>query len=179
MVSTRGGGDAALARSSRPTVRPLGSPRLPTYHSTVVDRHHLQLIMPERAAGDPTSRATRSPRLELTWLDRMAANASADGETSALVELVRASAESLCGDDQGAARARLLAREIAISKAMLDLMVAGIGERLDRGDARGTLLLDKLATGAAKRLALLTNVHSRAATIAVAHADVVHVEAAK
>jgi hypothetical protein len=144
----------------------------------MVDRHHLQLVTPESVPAGSASRAGRA-RLELSWLDRLAASACADGETAALVELVRTSAESLSGDDPSAARSRLLAREIAIAKATLDLLVAGMGERLGRGDERGALLLDRLATGAAKRLALLAGAHARAAVVAVAHADVVHVEAAR
>jgi hypothetical protein len=145
----------------------------------VVDRHALQLVTPDTVPAGSVSRVGRPRRLELSWLDRLAASACADGDTVALVELVRASAESLSGDDASAARARLLAREIAIAKATLDLLVAGMGERLGRGDERGALLLDRLATGAAKRLALLTGAHSRTPVVAVAHADVVHVEAAK
>jgi hypothetical protein len=145
----------------------------------VVHRHHLQVVTPETSSPVTASRASRPPRLELSWLDRLAASACADGDTAALVELVRASAESLSGDDPSAARARLLAREIAVAKATLDLLVAGMGERLGRGDERGALLLDRLATGAAKRLALLAGAHSRTPVVAVAHADIVHVEAAR
>lgn len=150
-----------------------------TYHSTMVDRHHLQLVTPGTVPTGSASRAGRPPRLELSWLDRLAATACADGEATALVELVRASAESLSGDDPSAARSRLLAREIAIAKATLDLLVASMGERLGRGDERGAILLDRLATGAAKRLALLAGAHGRATVVAVAHADIVHVEAAR
>lgn len=137
------------------------------------------MVTPEAVPTGSASRAGRPPRLELSWLDKLAATACADGEATPLVELVRASAESLSGVDPGAARARLLAREIAIAKATLDLLVAAMGERLGRGDERGAILLDRLATGAAKRLALLTSAHSRATIVAVAHADVVHVEAAR
>lgn len=145
----------------------------------MVDRHHLQLVTPGTVPTGSASRAGRPPRVELSWLDRLAATACADGEATALVELVRASAESLSGDDPSAARSRLLAREIAIAKATLDLLVASMGERLGRGDERGAILLDRLATGAAKRLALLVGAHARATVVAVAHADVVHVEAAR
>jgi hypothetical protein len=145
----------------------------------VVHQHHLQVVTSETIPAKSASRVERPPRLALSWLDRLAASACADGETAALIELVRASAESLSGDDPAGARARLLAREIAIAKATLDLLVAGMGDRLGRGDERGVILLDRLATGAAKRLALLTSAHSRATVVAVAHADVVHVEAAK
>lgn len=157
----------------------MGSQPHATYNSTVVDRHALQLVTSETVATATPPRARPTPQLGLSWLDKLAATACADGETAGLVELVRASAEALCGDAPDAARARLLAREIAIAKATLDLLVAGLGERLARGDERGALLLDRLATGAARRLALLTGAHTRAAVVAVAHADVVHVEAAK
>ena len=71
--------------------------------------------------------------------------------TTALVELVRASAESLVGADRDAARERLLAREIALTKTTLDIFVVGLGEHARCGNERGALLFDKLATGAARQ----------------------------
>ncbi|MGN6107637.1 MAG: hypothetical protein ACTHU0_21185 [Kofleriaceae bacterium] len=139
------------------------------------DEERLGSVTPEPLPSVTPSRVGRPPRLELSWVDR-AASACANGATAPLVDLVRASAESL---SDPRARARLLAREIAIANATLDLLVAGMGERLSSGDEGPAIRLDRLATGAAKCLALLTSAQSRATVLAVTHTDVVHVDATK
>jgi hypothetical protein len=143
-------------------------------------------LVREESVSTPASRA-REPRLALTWLDRLAATALVEGSPSELVdflELVRGCAESLAGEDAVGARQRLLSREIAIAKATLDATTAAIGQRARANDASGALLADKLATSAAKRLAMLLDAHRaettakrRGAVVAIGHAEHVTVEA--
>jgi hypothetical protein len=133
-----------------------------------------------------TSRA-REPRLGLSWVDKMVATALVEGSASELadfLDLVRGCADSLAGEDATGARQRLLAREIAIAKATLDATTATIGHRMRANDASGATLADKLATSAAKRLAILveahradTTVERRSAVIAIGHVEHVTVEA--
>jgi hypothetical protein len=107
----------------------------------------------ERPAETDPAAPSRAPeqRLGLTWLDKQAATALVDGdatELAELVELARGCAEALAGEDANGARRRLLAREIAMAKATLDLLTASIGDRVRAGDERGALLADRLATSA-------------------------------
>jgi hypothetical protein len=147
-------------------------------------RHDLRLVHDE----SPPMPAPRPRELALSWVDRrMAATALVDGSSSelaAFLELARGCAEALAGEDANGARRRLLAREIAIAKTTLDLLTASIGDRVRASDERGALLADRLATSAARRLAILVAVHratctveKRQAIVAIGHADVVHVEA--
>jgi hypothetical protein len=146
---------------------------------------------PPRLVPQETEPATpsRAPgqRLGLSWLDRQATTALVEGDATdlaELVELARGCAEALAGEDANGARRRLLAREIAMAKATLDLLTASIGDRVRAGDGRGALLADRLATSATRRLAILAAEHratcaseKRQAIVAIGHADVVHVEA--
>lgn len=139
------------------------------------------------ANGTRPAHAEPPRRLGLSWLDKQAITALIEGDPSdlsELVELARGCAEALAGDDANAARRRLLAREIAIAKATLDVLTASIGDRVRAGDERGALLADRLATSAARRLAILAAEHRATcaaekwqAVVAIGHADVVHVEA--
>ncbi|HEX2692249.1 MAG TPA: hypothetical protein VHN14_36820 [Kofleriaceae bacterium] len=104
--------------------------------STVPDRP-LSLVPPDVEPAIP-SRAP-AQRLRLSWLDKQATTALVEGdatELAALVELVRGCAEALSGEDANGARRRLLAREIAIAKATLDVLTASIGDRGRAGDER-------------------------------------------
>jgi hypothetical protein len=160
----------------------------PPYNYSVpsTEHEHALRLVANESTDDAASRA-RKPRLGLSWLDRQAITALVEGdatELSELVELARGCAEALAGEDANEARRRLLAREIAITKSTLDLLTASIGDRVRAGDERGALLADRLATSAARRLAILTAEHratcvaeKRQAVIAIGHADVVHVEA--
>ena len=152
--------------------------------STVPDRP-LRLVSQETEPATPS----RAPgqRLGLSWLDKQATTALVEGdatELAELVELARGCAEALAGEDANGARRRLLAREIATAKIALDLLTSSIGDRVRAGDERGALLADRLATSAARRLAILAAEHratcateKRQAVVAIGHADVVHVEA--
>lgn len=132
------------------------------------------------------ARVDPPPQLGLTWLDKLAATAFVDcAETGPgpLIKVICESAQSLIGDDRDAARIRLLAREIAMVKASLDLITASIGERLRANDERGALLADRLARSATRRLTMLCAEHRaagaverRSTIVAVAHADAVHVD---
>jgi len=149
--------------------------------------HDLRLVRDEPSA-EPASRP-RESRLGLTWLDRMAATSLVEGtpdELHEFVELVRSCAESLAGEDGPGARRRLLSREIAIAKVSLDATTAAIGERMRANDTAGATLADKLATSAAKRLALLMDAHRadaaaqrRTAVVAIGHAEHVTIDAEK
>ncbi|HET9627200.1 MAG TPA: hypothetical protein VFP84_37830 [Kofleriaceae bacterium] len=150
------------------------------------DADSAQRLTPSK---DESRLLARAPdrRLGLSWLDKQAAVALAEGDPVALAELVelaRGCAEALAGEDANEARRRLLSRELAIAKATLDLLTSSIGDRVRAGDARGALLADRLATSAARRLAILAAEHRatctperRLAVVAIGHADVVHVEA--
>ena len=152
---------------------------------TTEAEHSLRLVSNEGVAT-PSSRVPK-PKLGLPWLDRLAATALVQGSPSELaefIEVVRGCAESLAGDDAHAARQRLLSREIAIAKTTLDATTAAIGDRVRANDAGGAMLADKLATSAAKRLAILLHVHraetvaeKRGAVIAIGHAEHVTIEA--
>jgi hypothetical protein len=119
----------------------------------------------------------------------MAATALVEGSSSELagfLELVRSCAESLVGEDAMGARQRLIARELAVAKFTLDAMTASIGDRMRANDTTGALLADKLATSAARRLAILAEAlrpekasGRRGAIIAIGHAEHVTVEAEK
>jgi hypothetical protein len=149
------------------------------------DDRPLRLVPQETEPAIPS----RAPgqRLGLSWLDRQATTALVESdatELAELVELARGCAEALAGEDANGARRRLLSREIAIAKTTLDLLTSSIGDRVRVGDERGALLADRLATSAARRLAILAAEHratcvgeKRQAVVAIGHADVVLVEA--
>lgn len=147
-------------------------------------RHELRLLRDESDVM-PVARA-REPSLALSWMDRMAASAlldATDSELTGFLELVRGCADSLAREDSTSSRRRLLAREIAIAKATLDATTAMIGQRARLDDVRGAVLADKLATSAARRLAILLESHraetaiARGATVAIGHAEHVTVAA--
>ncbi len=150
-------------------------------------RHDLRVVR-DKPDVTPVARA-REPALGLSWIDRMAATALLDApgsELAAFLELVRGCADSLASEDATGSRRRLLARQVAISKAILDTTTAMIGQRVRLNDERGAVLADRLATSAAKRLAILVESHRaetamemRAAFVAIGHADHVVVEAEK
>ena len=150
-------------------------------------RPDLRLVRDE-SSTEPASRP-RELRLGLSWLDRMAAASLVEGTTSELrefIELVRSCAESLAGEDGPGARRRLLSREIAIAKVSLDATTAAIGDRMRSNDAAGAMLADKLATSAAKRLAILLEAHRtdtaterRTAIVAIGHAEHVTIDGEK
>jgi hypothetical protein len=150
-------------------------------------KHDLRLVRDEADAA-PVSHA-REARLGLTWLDKLAASAFVEGspaELADLLELVRGCADSLASEDATDARQRLLAREIAIAKTTLDAMTTAIGHRVRANDASGALLADRLATSAARRLALLVEAHradtlveKRCAVVAIGHAEHVTIDAEK
>ena len=155
-----------------------------SHQGTVESRHDLRLV---REGPAPAPSRAPGQRLGLSWLDKQATTALVEGDATdlaELVELVCGCAEALAGDDANAARRRLLAREIAIAKATLDVLTSSIGDRVRAGDERGALLADRLATSAARRLAILAAEHRATcaaekwqAVVAIGHADVVHVEA--
>ena len=139
---------------------------------------------------DEPAPARASPaRIALNWLERLSATAMlGDAEQRDLNdvrELARACAEALAGDDRDAARTRLLAREVALQKVQLDMLTTQIGIRVQAGDDRGALVADRLATSAAKRLALLVAEHrascalERRTIVAIQHAGIVNVEGTK
>jgi hypothetical protein len=143
---------------------------------TAVPEHYLCANSPERDART-VSRAGQA-RLGLTWLNELHAAAFVDGDTAHLLEVVKDAATALALEGP-AARERLLARQIALAAATVDILVAAAGARAQAGDAAGALLADRLATGATRRLALLLGAaERRAAAIAIQNA-IVNVEAAR
>lgn len=140
---------------------------------TMESRPELRLVLDEPAT-EPGSRA-KATRLGLSWVEKTAAASfvgDSPDELAGFLELVRSCAESLAGDDASGARRRLVAREIAVAKSALDVLTAAVGERLKANDTKGASLADKLATSAAKRLAVLVELH-RADTAVVERAAVV------
>lgn len=126
----------------------------------------------------PTPSRARQPRLGLTWLNKLHAAAFVDGDTAHLLEVIKDAATALALEGP-AARERLLARQIALAAAAVDLLVAAAGARVQAGDAAGALLADRLATGATRRLALLLGAaEKKVATVAIQNA-IVNVEAAR
>jgi hypothetical protein len=128
-------------------------------------------------------------RLGLSPLDKMATSALFRGDPNALLEMVRACAESLANPEsreRDAARVRLLSREIGIVKAQVDLLMTDIGVRMQAGDERGALLADKLAVSATRRLQILCAEHRACGlaerqpnVVAIGHADHVRIEPAE
>lgn len=152
----------------------------------------MESILPPKPPShhvDEPALARASPRIGLTWLERISAAAMlGDAEQRDLDdvrELARACADSLAGDDRNAARTRMLAREVALQKIQLDILTAQIGIRLQARDEHGALLVDRLANSAAKRLALLAAEHrascalERHTIVAIQNAGVVNVEGIK
>jgi hypothetical protein len=143
---------------------------------TAVPEHSLYANSPERDV--PTPSRARQPRLGLTWLNELHAAAFVDGDTAHLLEVIKDAATALALEGP-AARERLLARQIALAAAAVDLLVAAAGARVQAGDAAGALLADRLATGATRRLALLLGAgEKRVAAVAIQNA-IVNVEAAR
>lgn len=147
--------------------------------------HDLRVVTQDELQAPPVAHAELQARtVGLSWLDSMSACAFADGETAQLLDLIRDSAQALATDDSAARR--LWAREVALAKAAVDLLVVSLGERIRADDGRGallldrgTLLLDRLATNATRRLVLLMGANPaarRPAMVAVGHADVVNIE---
>lgn len=151
----------------------------------MVGRPDLQVVRDD-LGSTPSARA-REPSLGLSWVDSMAATALVEGtavELAEFLELVRNCAQSLVSDDAIGARRRLLARELAIAKFTLDATTASIGRRMRANDATGAMLADRLATSAARRLALLaaalraeTAPERRPSVVAIGIVDHVTVEA--
>jgi hypothetical protein len=139
-------------------------------------------------SSERVARASPPMQLGLSPLDRRVALAFVDGDPETLadlLELVRQCAQSLVGSDRIGARQRLVAREIALEKAAMDLLVAAIGEHVRRGinnerSVRVAAGLDRLATGACRRLTMLLGVATepRSAAVSIQNA-IVNVEAAE
>lgn len=151
-----------MAPSADHSPLPQGHPRVPALESST------------RAC--PSADTAATPRLGLSTLDRLAAGSLiADDDITALLELVRASAESLAhteSRERDGARVRLLSRAIATAKAQLDLLTTEIGARWQAGDEHGAVVADKLALGAARRLQILCGEH-RACSLAERQPSVV------
>jgi len=140
---------------------------------------HLVPLEPE---PEPAARAKEPPRIGLTILDQLAATAFVQDDVAELLETIKDSATALAGDDRQAAGVRMIARELALSKANLDILVAMVGQRIQLGDYAGAAQLDKLATSAMKRWAIaaaehrLSCVHERRPIVAIGSATGVFID---
>jgi hypothetical protein len=107
--------------------------------------------------------APRSPPIGLTWFDELAFKGlvTADEEVlGKLVAAVHTNASGLCDpNDRDAARLRVLARSIAITRAKVLLYEAQIDRSLAKRDAEAVALVGKVLNGANKRLVALLAAH--------------------
>lgn len=140
----------------------------------------------ERTVRPVFARAEATQRLGLSDADLVAATGVTGGLPDELIapmlEAIKSVASALADEsDRDAARIRLVSRQIALSKAQLDVLVAQIGECMRAGDHAGARRADALANSAMKRMSLMLAEHraacqsTRPTFVAVANAGVVKV----
>ena len=131
-----------------------------------------------------------SPRVVLTWVDRLAFRnfLKTDEENyRELVAHVRDSASSLAGPDRNEARMRMLARALASERARAVLVSAKLDECLVARDFEGAAALERVLMGTTRRMTMLMQEHRtaceaeqrRAVTVAVGHAEHVTIRAGR
>ncbi len=128
--------------------------------------------------GEPVPAA----QLGLHWVDQLPIRSLVSTDPTAVVEHARALAAALCGPGHDAARLRLLARSIAVARTQMSLLEALLLDRLSKRDDSGVESTDKALRSVTSRLVKLIEAHRlessqhRRVSIAVAHADEIHVE---
>mgnify|MGYP001574140846 CR=1 FL=1 len=136
-----------------------------TAHS-VPRPHALRLARPRSdVAGavepaGPPAKVTESMRVGMTELDRASFLGLAGGDVGAVVEQVIARATAIAGADGDEANNRTLARRIAATEAILELVDALISKSVVARDFDAVTQLERLSKMHASRLIRLIEAHA-------------------